>query len=104
MLHAPVEWKRADWGAGEGDGNSMGYWAPQLQVMETPEPEERWKWVSTPTVHPKRGVLKQPLAWVPWDRDTSVRCSNQLEEKSTEQGLSEQEAAVLITHQSIWEA
>lgn len=40
MLHAAVGWKRADGGGGEGDGNSMGYWAPQVQVMETPEPEE----------------------------------------------------------------
>lgn len=32
----------------------MGYWAP--------EPEELWKWVSPHT--PKRGAVKQPLAWV----------------------------------------
>lgn len=38
----------------------MGYWAPQLRVMETPEPEEQWKWVSPHPVHPKRGALKHP--------------------------------------------
>lgn len=45
---------------GKGMG-SMGYWAPQLQVLETPE--EQWKWMSPHPVHPKRGALKQPLAW-----------------------------------------
>lgn len=40
MLHAAVGQKRADGDGGEGDGNSMGYWAPQVQVMEAPEPEE----------------------------------------------------------------
>lgn len=55
-------------------------------------------------VHPKRGAPKHPLVLGILDRCTSIRCSNRLEETSTEQGLSEQVAAVLITHQSIWEA
>lgn len=62
MLHAPVGWKGLMGLLGKGM-EYMGYWASQLQVMETPEPEEQWKWVSPHPVHPKRCALKQPLVW-----------------------------------------